>query len=64
MDGRGQQVQLDSTQRRRINTNACFNASQGTETLLDLDIAPAKINGLDVLIAEIFEDIEKKKNPR
>ena len=62
MGDRVQQVQLDSTQRRRINVDTCFNAPQGAETLLHLHIAPAKINGLDVLIAEVFEDIEKKKN--
>ena len=63
MGGRAQQVQLDSTQRRRINADACFNAPEGAETLPDLDVAPAKINGLDVLIAEVFEDIEEEKNP-
>ena len=63
MGGRAQQVQLDSTQRRRINVDACFNASQVAETPPDLDVAPAKINGLDVLILEVFEDLEKEENP-
>ena len=62
-DGRDKQVQLDSTRRRRINVDACFNAPQVAETPPDLGVAPAKINGFDVLIVEVFEDIEKEKNP-
>ena len=49
MDGRAQQAQLDSTQRRRINVDACFNAPKGAETLLKLEIVTAEINSLDVL---------------
>jgi hypothetical protein len=64
MSHRAQQVQLDSTQRRRMNLNAWFNAPQVAETLLELVASTAEINGLDVLIAEILEDMEKEKNPR
>src|ERR1700676_5287826 len=63
MGRRTQEVQLDSRQRWRIDVDTYFNPLHGPEALLHLHIPPAKINGLDVLIAQVFEDIEKKKNP-
>ena len=64
MNRRPQQVQLYSTQRRRINVDGRFYAPEVGETLLKLGSSAAEIDGLNVLLAEVFEDSEKQKNPR
>jgi hypothetical protein len=43
------------------DVDACFNTAESAETPLQLNIAAAKINSLDVLITEVLKNIEEEK---
>ena len=42
--------------------DACFNMVESAETPLQLNIAAAETNTLDVLIPEVLKNIEEEKN--
>jgi hypothetical protein len=43
------------------DVDACFNTAESAETPLQLNIAAAEINSLDVLITEVLKNIEEEK---